>query len=152
MRAPLVGVERYVVPPPCRKGTESAVLLCIAKTHTRGHRKNRSLCVPRLGYHAQTLAHASTARGWPGTRGHARVRAHVNADGHAAQPRKKRARWCGHAALPGHCQRPLVVVNASTSVLVGAEVGMRALVGREGEGTAGRGRAWASSSMVLAWT
>ena len=27
VRAPLVGVERYVVPPPCRKGTESAVLL-----------------------------------------------------------------------------------------------------------------------------
>ena len=77
----------------------------------------------------------------------------MNADGHAARPRKKkRARWCGHAALPGHCQRPLVVVNASTSVLMGAGVGMGALVGREGEGTVGRGRVWASSSMVLAWT
>ena len=98
---------------------------------------------------------ASTARGWPGTRGHARARARarVNADGHAARPRKTRARWCGHVALPDHCQRPLAAANARASVLVG--VGVEALVGREGEGTVERGRAWASSSIVvlrLAWT
>ena len=100
---------------------------------------------------------ASTARGWPGTRGHARARAHVhvNADGHAARPRKTRARWCGHVALPGHCQRPLAAVSARASVPAWVRVGVGALVGREGEGTVERGRAWASSSIVvprLAWT
>ena len=91
---------------------------------------------------------ASTARGWPSTRGHA------HADGHATRQRKTRARWCGHAAPPGHCPRPLAAANARASVPARVGAGVGALVGREGEGTVERGRAWASSSigaLRLAW-
>jgi len=113
-----------------------------------------------------TLVRASTVRGWPGTRGHARARArvhaHVNAEGHVARPpRKKRARWCGHAALPDRCQRRPAAGNASASGSGSVPVGVaRVRVGKSvvvvgREGTGGRVRASGSWSVVrsrLAWT
>jgi len=162
----------YVVPPPCRKGAESVVFellfFWVAKRHTRSHREKIVRCyIPRLGCHEQmTPVRATTARGWPGTRGHARARArvhaHANADGHVARPpRKKRAHWCGHAALPDRCQRRPAAVNVSASASASVPVGVRVgkfvvvVVGREGTDERVRASASASWSVVrlrLAWT
>ena len=163
----------YVVPPPCRNGSESVVfeLLFLGKRrgiHAVIAKKSsvvRLLYVPRLGCHAQMTLRASTARGWPGRPARARVHAHahVNADGHVARPpRTKRARWCGHAALlPDRCQRRPEAVNANASASASVPVGVArvrvgkfvVVVGREGTGERVRASAsWSVVRLRLAWT